>query len=67
MKQIHKTWINPKIKICNSPIQGKGMFAISDIYKDETLIIWGDCYTDKAVIVIQIKQVLYLLRNKAKG
>jgi len=48
MKQIHKTWISPKIKICNSPIQGKGMFAISDIYKDETLIIWGDCYTDKA-------------------
>ncbi|MCD4829766.1 MAG: SET domain-containing protein-lysine N-methyltransferase [Candidatus Cloacimonetes bacterium] len=56
MKPVHKTWINPKIRICDSSIQGKGMFALSDIHEDETLIIWGDCYTDKAGAIIAQQQ-----------
>ena len=41
-----RTQLNPKIQVRESPISGKGMFAISDIAKGETIVVWGDCYTD---------------------
>lgn len=30
-----------------SSIEGKGMFAIEDIREGETIVIWGDGYTDR--------------------
>ena len=48
MKTAHRTWLSPKIEIMTSPIHGRGMFAASDIRNGETLIVWGDCYTDEA-------------------
>ena len=43
-----ENWINPKIRIGESPIHGQGMFADGNIRKGEVLIIWRECYTDKA-------------------
>ena len=34
-------WINPKLELSESPIQGKGMFAVQPCMKDETLVIFG--------------------------
>jgi len=48
MKTQPTTWLNPEIQIMTSPIHGKGMFACSPIEKGETLVVWGDGYTDRA-------------------
>ncbi len=48
MKKTHRTWLSPKIKVMSSPIHGKGMFATADFREGETVLIWGDCYTDEA-------------------
>lgn len=48
MTAAHETWLSPKIRIGNSPIHRKGMFAVADVGKWEKLIVWGDCYTDRA-------------------
>ena len=48
MDNAHRTWLSPRIEISASPIHGKGMFASSDFRKRETVLIWGDCYTDRA-------------------
>ena len=36
-----KTWMNPKISVLKSKIQGKGMFASSEINENEVIVIWG--------------------------
>ncbi len=41
-------WINPKIKIADSPIHGKGFFAVADIEKGEKIVIWKSGYTDRS-------------------
>jgi hypothetical protein len=43
-----ENWINPKIEVRESPIHGQGMFASAKIEQGEELIIWRECYTDKA-------------------
>ena len=49
MRNINKkTWISSKIVILGSSIDGRGIFAKSDIRKGEKLIVWGCNYTDKA-------------------
>jgi hypothetical protein len=41
-------WISPKVEVRNSPIHGKGMFAISNISEGEKIVVWsGECYTDR--------------------
>ena len=34
-------WIDPRIEIRTSPLQGKGMFAIKPIKEGEVVVIWG--------------------------
>jgi hypothetical protein len=45
MKKIKKyrrtDWIDPRIQIRQSPIQGEGMFAMAPIRKGEIVSIWG--------------------------
>ncbi len=42
-------WLDPRIEIKNSPLQGKGMFALKQIKKGEVVVIWGlkEWYTTK--------------------
>jgi len=41
-------WLNPKVKVVESEIHGRGMIAIEDITEGERIVVWsGDCYTDK--------------------
>ena len=41
-------WMSPKVEVRNSPIHGKGIFAISDISEGEWIVVWsGECYTDR--------------------
>ena len=47
MSEDSKNWLNPKLKIEDSPIHGKGMFATSPIAENEIVIIWRQCYTDR--------------------
>jgi hypothetical protein len=47
MNASNENRINPKIRIGESPIHGRGMFAEGDIGRGEILIIWKECYTDK--------------------
>ena len=42
-------WLSPKVRVLDSPVHGKGMFAVEDIKKGEKIVVWGeDCYTDRA-------------------
>ena len=47
MNESNENWINPKIRIGDSPIHGKGMFAEGDIERGEILAVWRECYTDR--------------------
>jgi hypothetical protein len=42
------SWINPKVEIRASSIDGNGMFAVEPIREGETVLVWGGEYTDKA-------------------
>jgi SET domain-containing protein len=42
-----ESWLNPKIEIRPSAIDGKGMFAVQPIKEGETILVWGGEYTDK--------------------
>jgi len=70
-----KTFINPKIKIKNSPIAGKGMFAKEDISKDEIIIKWGGEFftTEEAkrknkndFLIIQIDEDLWSIEKRGE-
>lgn len=45
---LKKDWRSPKIDVHASPIEGRGMFANSDIERGEKLIVFAGDYTDKA-------------------
>lgn len=47
MKEQHKeTWINPNVDIRESPVEGKGMFAIISVPKGQTVVVWGGEFTN---------------------
>ena len=41
------SWITPKAEIKESPIGGKGMFAVGDIALGEVVTVWQGTYTDQ--------------------
>jgi uncharacterized protein len=41
MNPIKETWINPKVEIKETLDKGKGMFAGTEIYEGEKVVIWG--------------------------
>jgi len=41
-KSYHRTsWIDPRVEVQLSPIQGKGMFAVAPIRQGEVVVVWG--------------------------
>ncbi len=40
------SWITPKARIRQSGMDGKGLFAIAAIEKDETVVIWKGGYVN---------------------
>jgi len=49
MKEYRKEdWISPKVEIRPSPIDGKGMFAVAPIKRDEVVAIWGGNFVNRA-------------------
>lgn len=42
-----KSWMNSKIIIRQSPIEGLGMFAKADIKRGDKILVWGGDYTNK--------------------
>lgn len=42
-----KDWINPKVEIRGSNVEGQGMFAVAPIKKDEVVMVWGGKYVNK--------------------
>lgn len=44
-----RSWLDPRIEPCASPLGGCGMFASEPIWEGETALIWGGAsYTDEA-------------------
>lgn len=43
---IKQDWKSPKVDIRNSPVEGKGLFANTDIERGEKIVVWGGNYTD---------------------
>ncbi len=46
-KYLKKSWISPKIKVRNSQVHGKGLFAKEPIKKGEIVIIWGGNFVNE--------------------
>ena len=44
-----ESWLNPNVEIKNSKVQGKGMFAKTQIKKGEIVYIWGGIFKTKKV------------------
>ncbi|MFA6004976.1 MAG: SET domain-containing protein-lysine N-methyltransferase [Patescibacteria group bacterium] len=44
--QANQSWINPKAKIRESPIAGKGLFAKEDFMVGEVVVVWSGLYTN---------------------
>src|ERR1051326_6068707 len=42
-----KTWIDPRIEIRTSPLEGRGMFATAPIQAGEKVVVFGGGYTDE--------------------
>lgn len=51
-----RNWTDPRIKVRDSPIHGKGMFATDIIKKGELLLIWKESYTDRAGAMEAVKE-----------
>ena len=47
MKKEQQTFINPKLRIDDSNINGKGMFTKCDIKKGEILVRWGGTFVNE--------------------
>lgn len=45
---IKQDWKSSKVDIRESPVEGKGLFANTDIKKGEKIVVWGGNYTDAA-------------------
>ena len=52
-----ESWLSPKIAIKDSPLGGKGMFAIAPIDAGEELVVWGGFYTSDADKVQEARQM----------
>lgn len=70
-----KTFINPKVEIKNSFIEGKGMFAREDISKDEVIIKWGGEFftTEESLeknkndfLIIQVDENLWSIEKRGE-
>ncbi|MCB9798209.1 SET domain-containing protein-lysine N-methyltransferase [Candidatus Nomurabacteria bacterium] len=68
-------WKNPKVKVFDSGIAGKGIFAHEDIKEGEKVIIWGGNYTNKkgaiefqkkGLLVMQWDSDLYSIEERGK-
>jgi hypothetical protein len=55
-------WINPNIRVGESPIHGKGMFAYGDIGEGEVVSIWRKNYTDKTGAVRKASEGLGVMQ-----
>jgi len=44
---IKQDWKSPKVDIRESFVEGKGLFANTDIVRGEKIVVWGGNYTDK--------------------
>jgi uncharacterized protein len=42
-----RSWVDPRLKVGASKIQGKGLLATADIYEGETVMIWGGEIIDR--------------------
>lgn len=42
-----QTWLDPRIAIRTSPLQGRGMFAAAPIQAGEQVVVFGGGYTDE--------------------
>ena len=40
-------WLNPKIEIKDSPVEGKGIFALEDIPEGEKVVVFGGKYVTR--------------------
>jgi hypothetical protein len=50
-KYLQRSWIDPRIVIKSSPIDGNGMFATSLIRRGQKLLIWGgDLFSSEDII-----------------
>jgi len=57
MNQIAKeSWINPKVDINHSKLGGQGMFALRNISKGETILVWGGEYVSKEIADLAKKE-----------
>ena len=46
---MHESWMSPNVRLARSAVEGRGIFAVSTIARDETILVWGGpSYTDRA-------------------
>jgi len=69
-------WINTKVNMRNSLVEGKGMFASSDIEQGEKIVTFGGNYTDangieearkNGKLIMQWDDDLYSYEDRADG
>ena len=36
-----ESWIDPRLEVRDSPMEGRGMFAGSEIRRGEVVVVWG--------------------------
>lgn len=46
MKATHPTWIDPRIEIRDSPLHGRGAFALAPIRASEMVTVWAHAILD---------------------
>ena len=71
---IKQDWKSSKVDIHTSSVEGKGLFANSDIDRGEKIIVWGGNYTDEngaleakknGLLVMQWDDDLYSFESRA--
>jgi len=71
---VKQDWKSPKVDIHASPVEGKGLFANSDINRGEKIVVWGGNYTDtvgaelmrkNGMLVMQWDDDLYSYEDRA--
>jgi len=54
---MHESWMSPKVKVRQSEVHGRGIVAVSEIAKDESILVWGGAsYTNKAGALEALRQ-----------
>ncbi len=73
LKPSKETWVSEKVEIRNSPIGGRGMFAVEKINVDEPVLVWGGEYVNKeaaekakseGMLVMQWDEDLYSIEDR---